>query len=155
VAALSALATPGARLRLLFSQPRIGPASALLSLLRSPGGATPAIPPLLERAGAIEVQGLQQQALFPPAWVSALEHQGWQLQQREWEESLELPLVDRLLERWFGPRVPYSDSLVAAGFSPQELETLRTLFSSHLGARLPQLLRHGVLEGLWPEARPQ
>jgi putative ATPase len=154
VAALSALATPGARLRLLFSQPRIGPASALLSLLRSPGGATPAIPPLLDRAGVIEAQGLQQQALFPPAWVSALEHQGWQLQQREWEESLELPLVDRLLERWFGPRVPYRASLVAAGFSTKELETLRTLFSSHLGARLPQLLRHGVLEGRWQQKSP-
>ena len=155
VAALSALAVPGAHLRLLFSQPRIGPATGLLSLLRSSGGANSTIPPLLERAGAIEAEGLEQEALFPPAWLSELERQGWQLQKQEWEESLELQLVERLLERWFGPLVAYRASLVAAGWTSQELETLRSLFAAHLGARLPQLLRHGVLEGRWPEAMSQ
>ena len=155
VATLSALAAPGAHLRLLFSQPRIGPATALLSLLRSPGGANPAIPPLLERAGVIEAEGLGQQKIVPPGWVSALEHQGWQLQQQAWEESLELPLAERLLERWFGARVPYRASLVAAGWTPKEMEALQSLFTAHLGARLPQLLGHGVLEGRWPEAPAQ
>jgi len=155
VAALSALAAPGAHLRLLFSQPRIGPATGLLSLLRSPGGANPTPPPLLERAGVIEAEGLQQEVLFPPAWLSELERQGWQLQKQEWEESLELQLVERLLERWFGPLVAYRASLVAAGWASKELETLRSLFAAHLGARLPQLLRHGVLEGRWPEAMSQ
>jgi putative ATPase len=155
VAALSALAVPGAHLRLLFSQPRIGPATGLLSLLRSSGGANSTIPPLLERAGAIEAEGLEQEALFPPAWLSELERQGWQLQKQEWEESLELQLVERLLERWFGPLVAYRASLVAAGWTSQELETLRSLFAAHLGARLPQLLRHGVLEGRWTEAMSQ
>jgi putative ATPase len=155
VATLSALAAPGAHLRLLFSQPRIGPATALLSLLRSPGGANPAIPPLLERAGVIEAEGLGQQKIVPPGWVSALEHQGWQLQQQAWEESLELPLAERLLERWFGARVPYRASLVAAGWTPKEMEALQSLFTAHLGARLPQLLGHGVLEGRWLEAPAQ
>ncbi len=155
VATLSALAAPGAHLRLLFSQPRIGPATALLFLLRSPGGANPAIPPLLERAGVIEAEGLGQQKIVPPGWVSALEHQGWQLQQQAWEESLELPLAERLLERWFGARVPYRASLVAAGWTPKEMEALQSLFTAHLGARLPQLLGHGVLEGRWPEAPAQ
>ena len=145
-AALSALAAPGARLRLLFSHPRIGPATALLSHLRSP---------LLERAGIIEAEGLELQELVPAGWVSALARQGWQLREQAWEESLDLQLVERLLERWFGPLVPYRASLQANGWTPQEIEALRTLFASHLGARLPQLLRHGVLEGLWPEAMPQ
>ena len=149
--ALSALAAPGARLRLLFSHPRIGPATALLSHLRSPGGA----PPLLERAGMVEAEGLAQQALVPPAWVAALERQGWQLQEQAWEEPLELHLVDRLLERWFGPRVPYRASLEAHGWTPPDIEALRSLFAAHRGVRLPQLLRHGVLEGLWPEVSAQ
>jgi putative ATPase len=155
VATLSALAAPGAHLRLLFSQPRIGPATALLSLLPSPGGANPPIPPLLERAGVIEAEGLGQQELVPPGWLSALEHQGWQLQQQAWEESLELPLAERLLERWFGACVPYRASLVAAGWTLQEMEALRSLFTAHLGARLPQLLGHGVLEGRWPAGPAQ
>jgi putative ATPase len=148
--ALSAVAAPGARLRLLFSHPRIGPATALLSHLRSSSA-----PPLLERAGRVEAEGLAQQALVPPGWVAALARQGWQLQEQAWEEPLELQLVERLLERWFGPLVPYRASLEAHGWPPQEIEALRSLFAAHLGVRLPQLLRHGVLEGLWPEVRPQ
>ena len=149
-ATLSALAAPGAHLRLLFSQPRIGPASALLALPRSTGRAQP----LLERAGKLEAQGLEHQELVPTRWVSALEQQGWQLQHQAWEESLELQLTERLLERWFGPLVPYRASLVAAGWTPQEIGALRALFAAHLGGRLPQLLRHGVLVGRWPEAMP-
>ncbi|MFM9088825.1 MAG: AAA family ATPase [Cyanobium sp.] len=153
---LSALAAPGAHLRLLFSQPRVGPATALRMGLSSPAGAggQPA-PSLLERAGAMEDQGLLQGELFPSAWVSALERLGWELVERVWEETLELQLVEQLLGRWFGPLAPYRLALEGAGWTPEEVEELRSLFSGHLGARLPQRLRHGVLEGRWAEAPAQ
>ncbi|MFM9089337.1 MAG: hypothetical protein ACKOPT_14615, partial [Cyanobium sp.] len=147
---LTALAAPGAHLRFLFSQPRMGPATALGTLLRSPAAGT-----LLERAKAIEAQGLDKELLFPPSWVSALEGQGWQLQEQVWEESLELQLVEPLLERWFSPLAPYRIALETAGWTPPESKGLRSLFAAHMGARLPQRLRHGVLEGRLLKAAAQ
>jgi putative ATPase len=134
------LAAPGAHLRLLFSQPQIGPASAL----RSSGNQDP----LLERAADLEAQGMEQMAVVPLAFLDALPPSGWTVQERVWEESLELVLEPHLLDRWFAPAAAYRTSLLAAGLTPVELEDLRRLFASELGGRLPQRLRHAVLEAL-------
>ncbi|MEB3317519.1 MAG: AAA family ATPase [Cyanobacteriota bacterium] len=147
---LSELAAPGAHLRLLFSQPRLGPATALRSLLTTPGGAATAEASLLDRVVAAEARELQSHAVPPATLVAELGRRGWRLAERSWEEALDLPLAERLLVRWFADAAPYRASLLAAGMAPAELTTLRRWFQSHLGARLPQRLGHGVLEGRWP-----
>jgi putative ATPase len=147
VDALSSVAAPGAHLRLLFSQPQLGPAGALRALLSRPASPAEA---LLDRVVAAEAQGLGGQELVPAPLVLELGQQGWQVREQEWEESLELLLAERLLERWFAGPAPYRASMVAAGLTLGELEELRRWFGAHLGARLPQRLRHGVLEGRWP-----
>ncbi len=148
VETLSALAAPGARLRLLFSQPRLGPASALRALLPSgsgPQGGTS----LLDRVMEAEARELARHDLIPTALAEELGHRGWRLAERAWEETLDLPLAERLLDRWFADGAPYRASLDAAGLEPRERAELRRWFQDHLGVRLPQRLAHGVLEGLW------
>ncbi|MFN6337286.1 MAG: AAA family ATPase [Cyanobacteriota bacterium] len=151
VKALSALAVPGARLRLLFSQPRVGPAGALLALPSPPGGASSLDPALLDRVVEAETRGLGPGSWAPPGLVAALQAEGWRVGERGWEESLELLLGERLLERWFAASAPYRASLTAAGLTPDDLDALRGWFRAHLGSRLPQRLHHGVLEGQWPQ----
>ena len=152
--ALSALAAPGAHLRLLFSQPRLGPATALCSLLSTRGAAPSASAAarasLLDRVVEAEARELGGQALYPDAVLAELRRLGWRIGERSWEESLDLPLAERLLERWFAPSAPYRASLVAGGLEPEALAELRRWFQAHLGVRLPQRLGHGVLEGRWP-----
>ena len=149
---LSALAAPGAQLRLLFSQPRLGPATALRSLLTARGAAATAEASLLDRVVAAEARELGRQETLPAALQAELGRLGWRLAERSWEESLDLPLAERLLARWFAEAAPYRASLVAAGVGPEELAALRRWFQAHLGARLPQRLGPGVLEGRWPGA---
>jgi len=159
--ALSALAAPGAHLRLLFSQPRLGPATALRSLLATRGAAPAASAPaasasaavlasLLDRVVEAEARELGGQALYPDAVLAELRRLGWRIAERSWEESLDLLLAERLLERWFAPSAPYRASLVAGGLEPEALAEVRRWFQAHLGVRLPQRLGHGVLEGRWP-----
>jgi putative ATPase len=145
---LSVLAAPGARLRLLFSQPRLGPATALRDLLASRGGAE-AASPLLARVVEAEARELERQALIPSPLTAELRRLGWRLTPRSWEETLDLSLAGRWLDRWFADRAPYRVSLEKAGLESAELVELRRWFQDHLGARLPQRLSHGVLEGRW------
>ncbi|MFN9486424.1 MAG: AAA family ATPase [Cyanobacteriota bacterium] len=147
---LSELAAPGAHVRLLFSQPLLGPACALRSLQNSPEGVGAAISTLLDRVMEAEAQELAQQDLIPAPWAAAMAQMGWQMGLQEWEEPLALQLGERLLERWFAPAAPYRASMMGAGFKPEELEQLQSWFVAHLGVRIPQRLRHGVLEGQWP-----
>jgi putative ATPase len=155
VEVLSDLAAPAAQLRLLYSQPRLGPATALRSL-RTPRAAAAAETSLLDRVVAAEERELGRQDLLPTPVLAELRRLGWRISERSWEEALDLPLAERLLERWFAAAAPYRASLVAAGLGPEELAELRRWFEAHLGARLPQRLGHGVLEGRWPrEAAPK
>lgn len=147
---LTALAAPGARLRLLFSQPQLGPATALRSLLPGRGKDFPLVAEdVLRRVVQAEAQDLAPRELLPEALLSNLQKEGWQIHRQEWEESLELPLSERLLARWFAAEAPYRASLLREGLEPGEIQELQQWFRAHLGARLPQRLRHGVLEGRW------
>jgi putative ATPase len=148
--ALSGLAAPGAHLRLLFSQPRLGPVTALRSLLGPPGGGGSPEENLLDRVVAAEAEALGRQELMPLPLLEGLRRLGWRVAERSWEESLDLVLVERLLERWFAPGAPYRASLVAAGLAPKDLGRVRRWLHTHLGVRLPQRLSHGLLEGRWP-----
>ncbi|MEB3335121.1 MAG: AAA family ATPase [Cyanobacteriota bacterium] len=147
---LSLLAAPGARLRLLFSQPRLGPTTALRSLQRPPGGVDSSEVGLLDRVVEAEAEALGRQELLPGSLMAELRRLGWRITERSWDESLDLPLAERLLERWFAPSAPYRASLVGAGLSMEELGRLRGWLHAHLGVRLPQRLSHGLLEGRWP-----
>jgi hypothetical protein len=105
---------------------------------------------------AAEERELGRQDLLPTPVLAELRRLGWRISERSWEEALDLPLAERLLERWFAAAAPYRASLVAAGLGPEELAELRRWFQAHLGARLPQRLGHGLLEGRWPrEAAPK
>jgi putative ATPase len=146
---LSSLAVPGARLRLLFSQPRLGPATALRSLLMERDGIETTFATLLDRVVAAEARELDRREPLPTALRDALGSLGWRVAERRWEESLDLVLAERLLTRWFAETAPYRTSLLAEGLAPEEVEELRRWFQSHLGARLPQRLGHEVLEGRW------
>jgi putative ATPase len=75
---LSELAAPGAQLRLLFSQPRLGPATALRSLLTARGAPASAEASLLDRGVAAGVGPEELAALR--RWFQA--HPGVRLPQR-------------------------------------------------------------------------
>jgi putative ATPase len=147
--ALSALATPGSQLRLLFTTPLLGPAAAALALLHRQAGGAPVIEAALRHT-------LQTIAALEPGWLSGdqepmalaslLEAQGWQLTRDSWEEELELPLSAALLQRWFAPGAPYRrqlDQQLGAGTA----ESVHNLLHDLEGQRLPQRLQHQLLQG--------
>jgi len=139
---LTALAAPGARARLLFTHPLLGPAGSLRALVgRSASGATPAV---LETAAELEREWLAADAAQADRVQEGLESLGWSVQRRFWEEALELPLSDALLERWFGKGASYRKQLTPA-LAAAGRRTLEALFRERRGASLPQPLGHTLL----------
>jgi putative ATPase len=146
--ALSRLAAPGAQLRLLFSQPALGPAAALLARPELPA----ALRELLEPAAAAESQWIAT-----PPEPSALDEElialGWQPPRWErWQEQLELPLSPALLERWFAPKAPYRQHL-AGLLKKRQIETLGDGLRPLCGLPLPQRLDHSLLLS-WQQKAP-
>jgi putative ATPase len=133
---LERLAAPAAQLRLLFSQPTIGPAAALLAIADLPDALRDLLAPLPE---------LEQ------AWLSAppdrerlqaeLEQRGWQVSWQQWEEPLELSLSAAVIERWLGNHAAYRSHLSGV-LQPKELRLLQEALQQRLGSRLPQQLQH-------------
>ena len=133
---LERLAAPDAQLRLLFSQPALGPASALLALADLPDGLRSLLTPL---------PSLEQ------AWLSAppdreqlqkgLEQRGWQVSWQQWEERLELSLTAAVIERWLGDNAPYRRHLIGL-LRPDQLTLLARELQQRMGCRLPQQLQH-------------
>jgi putative ATPase len=139
---LTALAAPGARARLLFTHPLLGPAGSLRALLgRSATGATPSV---LEGAASREQEWLAADAGLVDRVQEDLETLGWSVQRRFWEEALELPLGDALLERWFGQQASYRKHLALA-LPASGRQRLEALFRERLGSSLPQPLGHTLL----------
>ena len=136
VDALDQLATAKAQLRLLFSQPQLGPATALLAI--------PALPPDL-RQQLEPVQALEHDWLPCSPDIdrlsALLEQRGWTLQWQRWQETLELNLSSALLERWFGTNAAYRRQLSHV-LGPAELERLQRELRPLVGSRLPQQLQH-------------
>ena len=133
---LEHLGAPGAQLRLLFSQPTIGPAAALLAIADLPDALRDLLAPLPE---------LEQ------AWLSAppdrerlqaeLEQRGWQVSWQQWEEPLELSLSAAVIERWLGDNAAYRSHLSGV-LQPKGLRLLQEALQQRLGSRLPQQLQH-------------
>jgi len=136
VEALHHLAAPSAQLRLLFSQPQLGPAAALLSI----NNLSDNLRTLLEPAQAREAGWMKQ----PPdleQLSSQLEKRGWELQWQRWIEPLELSLNASLIERWLGAAATYRHELSGV-LNAAQLNTLEQGLTSLVGQRLPQQLQH-------------
>ncbi len=139
VASITALAAPKAYLRLLFSQPRLGPAAGL----RQGNTAQEELGHLLEQAVTIETEMLASDP-DPTSLEAALKQQGWTLEWRNWEERLELPINDSLIHRWFAAEAPYRQRL-SNQLSAKEIERLAAALQQRLTGHLPQLLQHQLL----------
>lgn len=144
--ALQGHLAPGARWRLLFSQPRLGPAGALLALAPSSEGDP--LTALLSALAAIETQALDRDGA--PAEISQqlLEQHCSQVKEERWEEPLSLELTASLIERWLAKDSPWRHQLQQVGgrrLTKAELELLRRSFSGRLGQPLPQRLEHRLL----------
>jgi len=163
---IDALAAPRAALRLLLSQPLLGPLGCLQQGWANsanqrasdpnPPALTNLTPPsadLLASVLPLEQRWLQQQAQKDHQWSVDLEAMGWSVEARSWEEQLSWRLEPPLLLRWFAPGASYRTHL------EQQLEStamaaLESLFRSAPGAAVPQRLRHTLVSALGtPDAR--
>jgi putative ATPase len=161
---ITALASPGARGRWLFSNPRLGPAGSLLAAL---AGGRQSQPPeqarqLLEAAVPLEqawlggsAGGSEGEGVGRSEGVRrVLEELGWQVSEDAWEETLELRLDGALLQRWFGAGATYRQQL-EEGLDPQRTSDLEGLFRGQLGIVLPQPMGHRLLRSRLESPAPR
>lgn len=145
-ARVSARSRSGAQLRLLLSEPQLGPAGGLLELLMS------------ERETTKPRSSLQTLAALESIWLSQakqremllnqLEHCGWMTNQSSWQESLKLSIEPSLIERWLGEDRPYRRALEETGeASDTGVSELRHELMKQHGKHLPQSLRHWRIDG--------
>ena len=148
--ALSQLAAADGQLRLLFSQPALGPAMALRALPGLPA----ALKELLEPVAAAEPTWLATPP-EPSQLQQELMATGWQPPTWErWPEHLELTLSTDLLERWFAPKAPYRQQLSALLSGPQ-IQQLQEGLRPLCGQTLPQRLDHALLLSQRAKGRQQ
>jgi putative ATPase len=102
------------------------------------------VPAVLARAATREQAWLAGDAELANRVQEGLESLGWSVQRRFWEEALDLPLSDALLERWFGAEASYRKHL-AAGLPAAGHKDLEALFRERSGVSLPQPLGHTLL----------
>lgn len=151
---LTRLASPGAELRLLFSQPQLGPAGALAELLRQrPASHDKTLLSRLEALAQSEQAWLRSTPDLD-AVASGLLRRGWRLEPHLWSEALNLELSEAVISRWFEPSAPYRQHLEQApGASVSE--ALRQEFLARRGQALPQRLEHRLLIArLPPQTEP-
>ena len=163
---ITALASPGARGRWLFSTPQLGPAGSLLASLADGRHAQPPqlARRLLEAAVPLEqawLGGLAGGGAFEGEGVGrseavrlVLEELGWQVSEETWKETLELRLDAALLQRWFGVGAAYRRQL-EEGLDPQSAADLESLFGGHLGIVLPQPMDHRLLRSRLERQEPR
>ncbi|WP_255442773.1 AAA family ATPase [Synechococcus sp. NOUM97013] len=146
--ALSARAMPDAQLRLLFSEPQLGPAAAVLELVDNDTTdpyLLQALNSLAQREGDWLSQETQRERL-----LATLDTNGWTIQPSSWQESLTLTVDASLIERWLGDSRPYQQAMEASGdIGSEELSVLRQALTRLLGQTLPQRLRHWRLTGVY------
>jgi putative ATPase len=133
---LNQLAAPKAQMRLLFSQPVLGPAAALLALADGSAELRSVLEPLL----AVEQTWLNT----PPDrgdLQTGLEQRGWSVSWQSWEEPLELKLTTGVIERWLGAQATYRQRLSQL-LEPAQLKLLERELQQRVGCRLPQRLQH-------------
>ena len=145
-ARVSSRSTSGAQLRLLLSEPQLGPAGGLLELLMSEKRTSQSMPSL-QTLAALESIWLSQEEQRQRL-LSQLERCGWLTNQSSWQESLKLSVEPSLIERWLGKDRPYRKALQETGeASDTQLSELRRELLQQRGNQLPQSLRHWRIEG--------
>ena len=137
--ALNHWAAPSAQLRLLFSQPQLGPAKALLSIANLPQS----LRTVLESIQSLEAGWIEQEPDLEQLSAS-LESGGWTLRWQRWDEPLELSLNAHLIERWLGDKAHYRHKLRDV-LRPSQVQNLKQQLNSFIGNRLPQQLQHQLL----------
>ena len=122
------------------------PAAGLQALI---GTAEPSLQTLLEELTHLEGQRLIQAQSTALISQRSLIAAGWQVQQEQWRESLQLELTAELIERWLAPASPYLEAMAALRGKPlasDVLQSLREAFSQLLGQSLPQALEHTLIK---------
>ena len=130
--------SPGAQLNVLLSQTAIGPAAALSE--QCPGSSE-VLSELIEK----EQQWLLTQQLDQLV-RQQLANLSTAVITEQWQESLSLPIDERLSKRWLGEERPYR-SLINRCCQPEKvLTTLQQLLQAKRGGQLPQPLIHRRLD---------
>ena len=142
---VSSRSSGGTQLRLLLSEPQLGPAGGLLELMLSDGKkhqASASLQQLAEQESAWLSQKEQRRKL-----LDHLDRCGWVTRQSSWQESLKLAVEPALIERWLGDDRPYRRALEATGAdSETAVSDLRHELRRQRGRHLPQSLRHWRIE---------
>ncbi len=152
--ALEGLISPQGQWRLLFSTPRIGPATGLLAALKAQ--ALPTVNEssqadlidLLRELAAQEGAGLQAGEPNQQIVCSWLGSRGWTVTNELWNESLELEISPARIARWLADGSSYRTQLDAQGNQPLsaiQLELLHRGFGQRLNQAIPQQLAHHLV----------
>ena len=149
--ALEGLISPQGQWRLLFSTPRIGPATGLLAALKAqpiprPGANTSFqanLIDLLRELADQERAGLEAGEANQRIASSWLGSRGWTVTSEVWNESLELEISPARIARWLADGSSYRTQLEALGHQPLttiQLELLHQGFGQRLNKAIPQQL---------------
>ncbi len=126
--------TPASKLNFLLSHTKVGPAAALLEECSLSTGD---LSELIEQ----EEQWLQTQQLNPLV-LTELERLSKPVSTEIWEESLSLPIDERLEKRWLGDNRPYRALINHCQQPETVLSTLQQLLKTNWGVALPQRVIH-------------
>ena len=130
--------SPGAQLHVLLSQTAIGPAAALSEQCPGSSGV---LSELIEK---------EQQWLLTQQLDQLVRHQleniSTSVITEQWQESLSLPIDERLLKRWLGENRPYRSLINRCNQPERVLTTLQQLLQTKRGGQLPQPLIHQRLD---------
>ena len=164
--ALEGLISPQGQWRLLFSTPRMGPATGLLAALKAEETTLPAaahaattlpttyrsvqadLIDLLRELADQERAGLEAGDANQRIASSWLGSHGWTVTSELWDESLELEISPARIARWLADGSSYRTHLEALGNQPLtaiELELLHRGFGQRLNQTIPQQLTHHLV----------
>ena len=154
--ALEGLISPQGQWRLLFSTPRIGPATGLLAALKAqpitrPGANTSFqadLTNLLRELADQETAGLEAGDANQRIASSWLGSHGWTVTSELWDESLELEISPARIARWLADGSSYRTQLEALGNQPLtaiQIELLHRGFGQRLNQTIPQQLTHHLV----------
>jgi putative ATPase len=146
--ALGGLISPQGQWRLLFSAPRIGPATGLLAALKTQPIAQADLIDLLrqlaDQEGALLEAGEANQRIAS-GWLAS---RGWTVTNEHWNETLELEISAPRIGRWLGEGSSYRSQLEALGNPPltaTQLQLLHEGFGQRLNQTIPQQLTHHLV----------
>ncbi len=156
LSALEGLISPQGQWRLLFSTPRIGPATGLLAALKAqpitrPGANTSFqadLTNLLRELADQETAGLEAGDANQRIASSWLGSHGWTVTSELWDESLELEISPARIARWLADGSSYRTQLEALGNQPLtaiQIELLHRGFGQRLNQTIPQQLTHHLV----------